>query len=95
MSISSDDVRHVAKLARLEFHDNEIEDFTEKFDAILKYVEKLEEVNTDEVEPTYHVHPIKNVMREDVAGESLDRKDALKNAPEDENGYFKLPNILE
>ncbi|MTI66814.1 MAG: Asp-tRNA(Asn)/Glu-tRNA(Gln) amidotransferase subunit GatC [Firmicutes bacterium] len=95
MSISKEDVKHVARLARLDFDKEDIEDFTKKFASVVDYVEKLSEVDTEGVEPTYHVHPIKNVMREDKVCKSLDRKESLRNAPDKENGYFKIPRVLD
>ena len=65
MSITIKDVEHVANLARLELTEEEKEQFTGQLNAILKYAEKLNELNTDDVEPTSHVLPITNVMRED------------------------------
>ncbi|EOD00303.1 Asp-tRNA(Asn)/Glu-tRNA(Gln) amidotransferase subunit GatC [Caldisalinibacter kiritimatiensis] len=94
MAITKEDVKHVAKLSRLEFSEDEIQDFTEKFASVLEYVDKLKEVDTKGVEPTYHPHPVKNVMREDVVKESLSREKALSNAPDKQNGYFKIPKVL-
>ncbi|RKD28998.1 Asp-tRNA(Asn)/Glu-tRNA(Gln) amidotransferase subunit GatC [Thermohalobacter berrensis] len=95
MDISKEDVKHVAKLARLEFSQEEIEDFTQKFASVIEYVEKLKEVDVEGIEPTYHVHPIKNVMREDKVGKSMDRDKVLSNAPDKETGFFKIPNVLD
>ncbi len=95
MSISKENVKHVARLSRLEFKEKELEGFTEKFASVIEYVEKLKEVDTEGVEPTYHVHPIKNIMRDDKMGKSLDRKKVLQNAPDKENGYFKIPRVLD
>jgi aspartyl-tRNA(Asn)/glutamyl-tRNA(Gln) amidotransferase subunit C len=95
MSITVKDVEHVANLARLELSEQEKEQFTGQLNAILKYAEKLNELATDDVEPTSHVLPVHNVMREDVIRESVSNETALRNAPDDENGQFKVPAVLE
>ncbi|MCA0756788.1 Asp-tRNA(Asn)/Glu-tRNA(Gln) amidotransferase subunit GatC [Paenibacillus sp. N4] len=95
MSITSKDVEHVANLARLELTDAEKEKFTEQLNAILKYAEKLNGLDTESVEPTSHVLPITNVMRADERRESLPVEKVLLNAPDDEDGQFKVPAVLE
>ncbi|GAB2670943.1 Asp-tRNA(Asn)/Glu-tRNA(Gln) amidotransferase subunit GatC [Paenibacillus thermoaerophilus] len=95
MSISVQDVEHVAKLARLKLSDQEKEQFTVQLNAILKYAEKLNELDTEGVPPTSHVIPIANVMREDVVRESLPLDKVMRNAPEEEDGQFKVPAVLE
>lgn len=95
MSIQVKDVEHVAKLARLNLTDEEREMFTEQLNAILQYAEKLNELDTEGVEPTTHVLHISNVMREDVVHESLPQEKVFRNAPEEEDGQFKVPAVLE
>ncbi|MCM3749068.1 Asp-tRNA(Asn)/Glu-tRNA(Gln) amidotransferase subunit GatC [Paenibacillus pasadenensis] len=95
MSITVQDVEHVANLARLELSAEEKEQFTGQLNAILKYAEKLGELDTEGVEPTSHVLPVTNVMREDAVKESLSNETALQNAPDDEDGQFKVPAVLE
>ncbi|NBD24352.1 Asp-tRNA(Asn)/Glu-tRNA(Gln) amidotransferase subunit GatC [Paenibacillus glycinis] len=95
MSISIKDVEHVANLARLELSEQEKEQFAGQLNAILKYAEKLNELQTDDVEPTTHVLPVRNVMREDAIRESVANETALRNAPDDEDGQFKVPAVLE
>ncbi|WP_150276015.1 Asp-tRNA(Asn)/Glu-tRNA(Gln) amidotransferase subunit GatC [Paenibacillus tepidiphilus] len=95
MSITVKDVQHVAKLARLQLSPEEEAVFTEQMNAILQYAEKLNELNTDDVKPTTHVLHVSNVMREDVVKESVTQEAALLNAPEDEEGQFKVPAVLE
>ncbi|WP_219839037.1 Asp-tRNA(Asn)/Glu-tRNA(Gln) amidotransferase subunit GatC [Paenibacillus sp. R14(2021)] len=95
MSITIKDVEHVANLARLELSEQEKEQFAGQLNAILKYAEKLNELETDDVEPTSHVLPVHNVMREDVIRESVSNETALRNAPDDEDGQFKVPAVLE
>lgn len=95
MGITVNDVNHVANLARLELSAEEKEQFTEQLNAILKYVEKLNELDTSEVEPTSHVLPLANVMREDVVRPSWPVDKVLAEAPESEDGQFKVPAVLD
>ena len=95
MKITCKDVANVALLSRLEFSESELETFTGQMDAILQYAEVLNKVNVENVEPMAHVLPLKNVMRADEARPSLDRELALSNAPAQEDGYFKVPKIIE
>ena len=95
MKITCKDVANVALLSRLEFSESELETFTGQMDAILQYAEVLNKVNVENVEPMAHVLPLKNVMRADKARPSLPRELALSNAPEQEDGYFKVPKIME
>lgn len=95
MKITRKDVEHVALLSRLELGENDVEKFTGQLNAILDYIDVLNKVDTAGVEPTAHVLPLKNVMRADEVKPSLPRELALANAPEQEDGYFKVPKILE
>ena len=93
--IDESHVRKVAKLSRLELTEAEIEEFTDQLSAILDYVEKMNELDTDNVEPLAHCLPISNVLREDRAKESLGTEKALVNAPQRDGNFFKVPKILE
>lgn len=95
MKITINEVEHVAKLARLEFSEDEKELFRGQMDAILSYIDKLAELDTSGVEPTSHVLPITNVMREDVPVPSLSPDDALGNAPERSGSFYRVPKIIE
>jgi aspartyl-tRNA(Asn)/glutamyl-tRNA(Gln) amidotransferase subunit C len=95
MKITTQEVEHVAKLARLELAEQEKEKLTDQLSNILTYVEKLNELDTTGVEPTSHVLAINNVMRDDVAEESLSQDQALANAPEKAAGHYKVPKIIE
>ena len=95
MKITCKDVANVALLSRLEFSEAELETFTGQLDAILEYADVLNKLDVDNVQPTAHVLPIKNVMRADEVKPSLARELALSNAPEQEDGYFKVPKIME
>jgi aspartyl-tRNA(Asn)/glutamyl-tRNA(Gln) amidotransferase subunit C len=91
--ISKDDVRHVAKLAELEFDEKDVEKITSQLDRILDHVANISKVNTEGVPPTSHILDVKNVFREDEAKKSVTQEDALKNAPDEENQGFKVPKI--
>lgn len=92
--ITRDTVRHVAKLARLELSEQEEAQLTEQLGAILGYVEQLNAVDTEGVEPTAHALPIANVLRSDEPHASLSRDEVLQNAPASEAGMFRVPRIL-
>ncbi|MFA9457715.1 Asp-tRNA(Asn)/Glu-tRNA(Gln) amidotransferase subunit GatC [Halalkalibacter sp. AB-rgal2] len=93
--ISEEQVKHVANLARLAITEEEAKMFTEQLDAIITFAEQLNELDTTGVEPTTHVLNMKNVLREDKAGEGLPVEDVLKNAPDHEDGQIKVPSIIE
>ena len=93
MRISSDDVKHVAKLAELEFSDEEIKKITPQLDKILEHVARISAVNTDNVEPTSHVLDIKNVFRDDNPSDTISKEEALKNAPLEQDDGFRVPRI--
>jgi aspartyl-tRNA(Asn)/glutamyl-tRNA(Gln) amidotransferase subunit C len=93
--ISEEQVKHVAHLARLAITEDEAHKLTNQLDKIITYAEQLNELNTDNVEPTAHVLEIKNVMREDRAHKGLPREEVLKNAPEHQDGQIKVPGIME
>ncbi|HBU85861.1 Asp-tRNA(Asn)/Glu-tRNA(Gln) amidotransferase subunit GatC [Paenibacillus sp. UMB7766-LJ446] len=95
MSISNNDVQHVAKLARLNLTAEEEQTLTGQLNAILKYAEKLNELDTDDIEPTTHVLHVSNVMRDDETKESLSIEQVMRNAPEEEDGQFKVPAVME
>ncbi|WP_022853020.1 Asp-tRNA(Asn)/Glu-tRNA(Gln) amidotransferase subunit GatC [Thermodesulfatator atlanticus] len=95
MAITKEEVEHVAHLARLEFSEDEIDLFAEQLADILTYVAKLNELNTENVEPTYHALRLTNVFREDEVKESYPTDEILKNAPERENGFFVVPKVIK
>ncbi|HHI97557.1 MAG TPA: Asp-tRNA(Asn)/Glu-tRNA(Gln) amidotransferase subunit GatC [Thermodesulfatator atlanticus] len=95
MSITKEEVQHVAHLARLEFSEEELERFTEQLAQILSYVEKLNELDTSQVEPTYHALKLTNIFREDEVKESIPTEEALSNAPQRENGFFVVPKVIK
>jgi aspartyl-tRNA(Asn)/glutamyl-tRNA(Gln) amidotransferase subunit C len=95
VSITNKDVEHVAKLARLELTTEEEQQFTKQLNAILSYADKLNELDTEQVEPTSHVLKLVNVMREDVTRPSLTIEQVMRNAPDEEDDQFRVPAVLE
>ena len=94
MNITEQEVTAVTNLARLSLEPNEISSVTEQLDRILGYVAKLNEINTDGVEPTSHVQAITNAFREDELKDSLPRNDSLANAPQRNEEAFIVPRII-
>ena len=88
-------VRKVAKLARLDLTDAEVAEFAGQLSAILDYVARMNELNTEGVEPLAHCLPISNVFRDDTIKESLGTEKTLANAPQRDGSFFKVPKILE
>ena len=93
-SISRDDVLHVAKLARLELTEEELELFTPQLAAVIEHAADVEALDLADVPPTAHPYPLRNVFREDETRPSLDREEVLREAPSAEAGMFKVPPIL-
>lgn len=95
MPVSIKDVEKIAELARLKFDDAELEGLTTEMNTILRYMEKLNELNTDNVEPLSHPNESTNVFREDQLKESVTTEDALKNAPDKDDKFFKVPKVIQ
>lgn len=95
MALSKQQVEHVAKLARLGLLEEEKETLARQLSNILDHVEIINQLPTENVEPTTHAIPMKNVMREDEVKPCKNTKDILKNAPDETSGMFKVPRILE
>lgn len=89
------DIEHLARLARLELSEPEKERMRSQLGAILTYIDKLRQLNTDTVEPTSHAIPMLNVMREDEVRPPLPREAMLANAPEREGDFVRVPKIIE
>ena len=92
--ITRDEVRHVAKLARLELLDEEERLMTEQMNNILDYMDKLNELDTFQVEPTTHAIQLQNVFRQDKVEPSLERDYALANAPQSDGSSFVVPKVF-
>ena len=95
MPVSREDVEYVAKLARIEFTEEEKATLTSQLSSILDHIEKLNELDIEGVEPTFHVLDVTNVFREDEVRPSLPTEETLKNAPARDGDFFKVPKILE
>ena len=100
--ITVQEVENVANLARLEFNEQEKQQFTDHLARILDYIDKLNELDTTEVPPTSHVLRIKNdpklnqgVVKEDAVKPSYPREEVLANAPSPKEGYFEVPKVIE
>lgn len=95
MAINRDTVKYTANLARIELSDKELDHFTGQLDRILAYVDKLNTLNTADLEPTSHVLEMRNVYRDDIVKKSLPASEVIKNAPNKENNLFKVPKIID
>lgn len=95
MPLSRDEVLHVALLARLELSEEEIERYTWELNRVLEHIEKLKELDVEDVEPTSHAVPLSNIFRPDEPGEPMPRDEVLMNAPDAVDGYFRVPRVVE
>ncbi len=95
MKINQQDVEHVARLARLSLNPDDLKTMTGQMDAILGYVDKLNELDTSGIEPMAHAVPMSNAFREDEIIEPIGVEQALQNAPQQAGNYFKVPKIIE
>lgn len=93
--ITTDDVKYVARLAKIAITEDEAAKFTKELDAILGYVQQLDAVDTTGLQPTYQVTGLTNVTREDALIDyGVSRDDLLKNAPRSRDGYIEVPKVL-
>jgi len=95
MKLSREEVKHLALLVRLGVDEDEVEGFREQLSNILENFEILQEVDTSDVSPTAHSIALESVLRDDVAAPSLPADEVLANAPNREEGYFKVRAVLE
>ncbi len=93
--ISMEQVKHVAHLARLAITEEEAAQFQHQLDQMISFAEQLNELDTDQVTATSHVLDMKNVMREDVSKPGLPIEEVVKNAPDSEDGYIRVPAIID
>lgn len=93
--INKNDVRYIAGLARIHVPEDELEGFTKNLEDIIGYVDQLNELNVEKIEPTSHVLNLKNVYRMDEVRPSLPQSEALKFAVESHQGSFKVPRVIE
>lgn len=94
MSVNINQVQQIAKLARLKFDENEIENLTSDMNKILDYMDQLNELDTNNIEPLSHPLDLNNVMREDELIKSISREEAFKNAPSANEEFFKVPKVI-
>src|SRR5690625_1220422 len=94
-NISKEQVKHVADLARLEVSEEEADMLTDQLSEIITYAELLNELDTTDVEPITHASDLKNVLRKDEPASWITKEEALKNAPDQKDGLFRVPSILE
>jgi len=95
MAVSKKDVKYIADLARLEFTEEETESLAEDMNQILDYMEQLNELDTENVKPLNHVIELQQNLREDQKETPLDHDDALKNAPDADSDYFRVPKVID
>ncbi|MDY3983519.1 MAG: Asp-tRNA(Asn)/Glu-tRNA(Gln) amidotransferase subunit GatC [Veillonellaceae bacterium] len=95
MKISHEEIQKIALLSRLHIPDEKLAETEKALSDILTYVEQLEELDLTDVQPMAHAVPLYNVYREDKVVPSLDHELALSNAPEEDNGYFKVPRVVQ
>jgi aspartyl-tRNA(Asn)/glutamyl-tRNA(Gln) amidotransferase subunit C len=95
MSVSREDVAYMANLARLKVTESEIDQFQSDMNKILQYMDQLSEIDTSDVQPLDHVIELPPSYRKDVANPPLNHDDALKNAPDADSDYFRVPRVIE
>ena len=95
MSVNEKIVKEVAHLARLEFEDEGLQKMIKDLNQVVGFVDKLNELNTDGVEPLIYMNDEVNVLRDDEVKPALSQKEALKNAPKKDSDYFKAPKVID
>ena len=95
MKLTREQVAHIAELARLSLTDQEVALYQEQLSAVLEYAERLQDLDTEAIPPTATVLPVRNVMRADESRPAMAREDILANAPETQDGCFRVPAVLE
>lgn len=93
--ITNERIKTIADSVRIAISDEEAEKYTDEISSIIEYTNILSELNTDNVEPTTHGIVLGNVLRKDEPKQTITQEDALKNAPDQEDGHFKVPSIME
>ena len=95
MKIDDKLIDRLSALSRLEFQNKERENIRKDLDKILGFVEKLHEVDTDNVEPLIFMSDERNIVREDIVKQTITREEALKNAPDDDGAHFRVPKVIK
>ena len=91
--ITREEVKHTAKLARLELTEEEIDKYSKQLGSILEYASQINEIDTSGIEPMPHAMPVYNVMRDDIVKYTETKDELMQNAPCEENGFFRVPKI--
>jgi len=94
MPVTKEDIRRTAQLARLRLSEAELDSMTETLGRVFDYIDQLHEVDTEGVEPLHHVLDLRNVMEEDTPRPGFTREEALSNAPDRTEEYFRLPRVV-
>jgi aspartyl-tRNA(Asn)/glutamyl-tRNA(Gln) amidotransferase subunit C len=95
MKVSDEMIDRLSHLARLEFNDSEKNEIKSDLSNVLSFIEKLNELNTENIEPLIYVNEDVNVLRKDIQETSITKQEALKNAPQHDSDYFKVPKVLQ
>jgi len=95
MTLKKDDINKVAHLARLELSSSEVDSLTMDMNNIIGYIDKLAELETENIEPTSHAVPVTNAFREDIRKDYFTVQKGLANAPDSEEGAFKVPKVID
>ena len=95
MSVSKEDVKHIANLSKLNLTEEELEKYTTELSDIVNCANELASIDVDGVKPTAHILDIKNVFRKDEVQPSYDREEILKNAPSKDAGCVSVPKVVE
>ena len=95
MKITTDEVKYVAKLAKLYVDETEAEKLAGEMESIITFADMLSEIDTESIAPTNHAMKVQNVFREDIVTPSYNREDILKNAPSQEGGCYLVPKVVE
>jgi len=95
LHLSTEQVQHIARLARVEIGEEEVERFSEQLSAILDYFQRLQQVDTEGVSPTAHTLPLHNIFRDDEPEPCLEPEEVLANAPQREGDLFRVKAVLE
>ena len=93
--ISMAELEHIAKLARINLSESEKTTFLPQLESVLNYLDILNQVNTDNIEPTFRVNEQKNILREDIIKDSFSQTEALSSAPKTQDGYFVVPGTIK
>tara|TARA_B100001750_G_C15069835_1_gene380598 strand:+ start:197 stop:487 length:291 start_codon:yes stop_codon:yes gene_type:complete len=94
MKVNNKLIQNISKLAKLKFDDKSSEEMREDLEKMIDFVNKLNEINTEGINPLIYLSDEINVQRDDVIKEEISQKDALKNAPQKDSDYFKIPKII-